>query len=138
MISGQLNSNFTVAPYTNTFSNDSSEIANVSSFQRRAGCKCCCHCFLFEALVQCQGFRIIIVEDGTMYRNGTDVNDSNKKVGREWKMVTFLRLLTLHYVSYSNRGKLSRYFYFVARVSFASFANIIRYFLTYLLTFPSS
>ena len=64
-------------------------------------------------MVQCRGFWIIIVEDGTMYRSGTDVNGSNKNVGREWKTVTILRLVPPRYVSYSNRGKLSRYFYFL-------------------------
>jgi len=75
-----------------------------------------------------QNIWIIIVEDSAMYRSGTDVNDSDKNVGREWETATFFRLVPLRYVSYSNRGKLSRYFYFVAHVSFASFANIIRYF----------
>ena len=73
-----------------------------------------------------------------MYMSGTDVNESDKNVGPEWKMETILRLVPLRYISYSNRGKLPRYFYFFAHVSIASFANIIRYFLKYLLTFSSS
>jgi hypothetical protein len=68
-------------------------------------------------MVQCRGFWIITVEDGAMYRSGTDVNDSNKNVGRKWKTVTIFRLVPPRYVSYSNRGKLSRYFYFFAHVS---------------------
>jgi hypothetical protein len=70
------------------------------------------------------------VEDGT-------VNHRLKNVGCEWKMATILRPVPPHYLSYRNRGKLQRYFYFFAHVSIASFA-VISNFLKYLLTFTAT
>jgi hypothetical protein len=48
-------------------------------------------------------------EDGAMYWFGSDVDDQDKYVGCEWKTPTFLRHAPTRYVSYRNRGKLSRY-----------------------------
>ena len=66
------------------------------------------------------------------------MDNNNKNVGGESKTATIMGLVPSRYVSYHNRGKLIRYFYFCARVSIASFANIIRYDLMYLLTFSGS
>ena len=49
-------------------------------------------------MIRCREFWIIIVEDGTMYRSGTDVNDNDENVGCEWKMATFFR--SCHLVMY--------------------------------------
>jgi hypothetical protein len=64
--------------------------------------------------------------------NGVDNRDKN--VGGESKTATNMGRVPSRYVSYCNKGKLIRYFYFFARVSIASFANnnIIRYVLKYL------
>jgi hypothetical protein len=63
--------------------------------------------------------------------NGVDNRDKN--VGGESKTATNMGRVPSRYVSYCNKGKLKRYFYFFARVSIASFANnnIIRYVLKY-------
>ena len=66
--------------------------------------------------------------------NGMDNRDKN--VGGELKTATNKGRVPSRYLSYANRGKLIRYFYFFARVSIASFANIVRYVLKCLLTFP--
>ena len=64
------------------------------------------------------------------------MDNNDKNVGRELKMAMIIGLVPSCYVSYCNRGKLIRYSF--ACVSIASFANIIRYVLKYLLTLSGS
>ena len=68
--------------------------------------------------------------------NGMDNRDKN--VDGESKTAMNMGRVPSCYVSNHNRGKLIRYFYFFARLSIASFANIIRNVLNFLLTFSGS